>query len=146
VNRIVPMHHPFVPGGRPSERGMLYRNSSINMHARIAPIQNAQRTWKEGKIFALLMLPDQMFMAWTTLIAGSLACIVYFKTQPFSFNRHKHKWLQGGLNQHEMFQRNHEMSEIMEKHRSEVEATRKAIGGRPAVFNPPEGSSYRAAE
>jgi hypothetical protein len=133
---IVPMQHAFVPGGRPSERGMMYRNSNINRHCQIGPIQNAQRTWKESKIFAVLMLPDQIFAGTCLLFATSAAMLVLFHTQPFSFNRHKNKWLVGGLNQHEMFQRNEEMAIVLEKHRQELENTRKIIGGTPDIFKP----------
>lgn len=118
---------------------MLYRNSNINRHCQIGPIQNAQRTWKESKIFAVLMLPDQIFAGIGLVIATTAAMFVLFHTQPFSFNRHKNKWLVGGLNQHEMFQRNEEMSIVLEKHREELLNTRKLIGATPDVFKPVDG-------
>lgn len=136
---IVPMNHPFVVGGRPSERGMLYRNNNINRHCQIGPIQNAQRTLKESKMYMVLMLPDQIFFASTLLVATSAATFILWYTQPFSFNRHKNKWLMGGLNQHEMFQRNEDMSIVLEKHREEIRNTRQLAAAAAPQFSPVDG-------
>nr|CCC95586.1 unnamed protein product [Trypanosoma congolense IL3000] len=137
-----PYLHAFSPGSRPSEKGMLYRNSNMNAHARVASIQQAQRTHREGKIFLLLLVPDQIFLS-VALVGVSIAAVfLYFRQQPFSFNTHKQRWILGAINEHEFYQRNREMSAVLEAHQEAIEGTREVIGGCPEVFRPPEGSHY----
>lgn len=133
---MVPQHHGFVPGGRPSERGMLYRHTNINMYCRLGPIQHAQRTPLEGKIFLCLVFPDQILNSFMLLIVGSGVMWLMFRQQRFSWQTNKNHWMQGGMTQHELFQRNSDLTTIFEKHREELENTRKAIGGRPEIFQP----------
>lgn len=133
---IIPFQHGFVPGGRPSERGMLYRNNNINAHCRVSSIQNAQKTHKEGKIFLMLMVPDQIFFSVSLFGAALAGWLVLWRSQPFSFNTHKHKWIQGGLTEHEMYQRNREMDVILTKHREETAEARSKFS-TPAVLQPP---------
>ncbi|KEG09791.1 hypothetical protein DQ04_04631010 [Trypanosoma grayi] len=139
-----PYLHAFSPGARASEKGMLYRNNNMNAHARVASIQQAQRTHREGKIFLMLLVPDQIFFS--VLLAGVsiIAICLYFRQQPFSFNTHKQRWILGALNEHEFYQRNREMSQILDAHKEAIEGTREVIGKCPDVFSPPEGTQYKS--
>ncbi|KAG8348815.1 hypothetical protein ERJ75_001362400 [Trypanosoma vivax] len=137
-----PYLHAFSPGARASEKGMLYRNSNMNAHARVASIQQAQRTHREGKIFLMLLVPDQIFMSTVVVGASIIAIVLYFRQQPFSFNTHKQRWILGAINEHEFYQRNREMSAVLEAHQEAIKGTREVIGDRPAVFDPPKESLY----
>ncbi|ESL08094.1 hypothetical protein TRSC58_04210 [Trypanosoma rangeli SC58] len=141
-NGMKPYLHAFSPGARASEKGMLYRNNNMNAHARVASIQQAQRTHREGKIFLMLLVPDQVFLSATLVGITLIVIFVYFRQQPFSLNTHKQRWILGALNEHEFYQRNREMSLVLESHREAIEGTREAIGIRPAVFDAPQDGLY----
>ncbi|KAH9598164.1 hypothetical protein LSM04_005493 [Trypanosoma melophagium] len=141
---IKPYLHAFSPGARPSEKGMLYRNNNMNAHARVASIQQAQRTHREGKIFLMLLVPDQIFMSVFVACTAFVAIFFYFRQQPFSFNTNKQRWILGALNEHEFYQRNREMSLVFEAHKDAIEGTREVIGNRPEVFDPPVGTLYQS--
>ncbi|RNF14290.1 uncharacterized protein Tco025E_06023 [Trypanosoma conorhini] len=137
-----PYLHAFSPGARASEKGMLYRNNNMNAHARVAAIQQAQRTHREGKIFLMLLVPDQVFLSAALVGVTIIVIFIYFRQQPFSLNTHKQRWILGALNEHEFYQRNREMSLVLESHREAIEGTREAIGTRPAVFDAPQDGLY----
>ncbi|CBH18016.1 uncharacterized protein TEOVI_000433600 [Trypanosoma equiperdum] len=142
LRAIKPYLHAFSPGARASEKGMLYRNSNMNAHARVASIQQAQRTHREGKIFLMLLVPDQVFLSVVLVGVSLVAVLLYFRQQPFSFNTHKQRWILGAINEHEFYQRNREMSNVLAAHREAIEGTRDVIGDCPKVFEPPVGSHY----
>ncbi|EAN90480.1 hypothetical protein C3747_76g220 [Trypanosoma cruzi] len=141
-NGMKPYLHAFSPGARASEKGMLYRNNNMNAHARVASIQQAQRTHREGKIFLMLLVPDQIFLSAALVGVTLVVVFMYFRQQPFSFNTNKQRWILGALNEHEFYQRNREMSLVLEAHKSAIEGTREVIGKKPAVFDPPGGGLY----
>ncbi|AYU83702.1 hypothetical protein LdCL_360041700 [Leishmania donovani] len=133
-----PFLHAFSPGARASEKGMLYRNSYMNAHAQVASIQSTHRTRRERTIFLLLLLPDQVFMCIIVFATGCVAVAVLFRQQPFSTNLNKDRWLSGGMNPHEQYERNATMSQIFEMHKEAIDNTRAELT-RPQAFSAPSG-------
>ncbi|KAG5490219.1 hypothetical protein JKF63_00338 [Porcisia hertigi] len=138
TRHIKPYLHAFSPGARASEKGMMYRNSYMNAHAQVASIQNTHRTQRERTIFMLLLLPDQVFLTAVVVAAGIVAVAVAFRQQPFTTNVNKDRWLAGGMNPHEQYERNATMSQIFEMHKEAIDNTRAELT-RPDVFSAPSG-------
>lgn len=140
---IKPYLHAFSPGARASEKGMLYRNGYMNAHAQVSSLQPVQRTNRERAIFMMLLIPEQV-MAFM-MILGAIATVVVLtlRQQPYSANTVKDRWLAGGMNQHEQFERNATMDQIFDMHKQAVENTRAELT-RPVVFSPPEGYQSRS--
>jgi hypothetical protein len=133
-----PFLHAFSPGARASEKGMLYRNNYMNAHARVATIQKAQRTKLERKQYIMLLIPDQIFASLFVIGAAVVAFVLMMRQQPYGLNLPKNRWLSGGLNQHEQFERNDAMGRIFDMHKEAVDNTRSEIE-RPEVFRAPRG-------
>lgn len=143
LSHMKPFLHAFSPGARASEKGMLYRNNNMNAHARVASIQNAQRTNRESKIFLMLLVPDQIFAGMLCCGACIAAVVVMARQQPFFMNSHKQRWIVGGMNEHEFYQRNDEMGRIFDMHREAIQNSRTEVE-RPAVLTPPSGYSSQS--
>ncbi|KAG5464176.1 hypothetical protein LSCM1_00356 [Leishmania martiniquensis] len=133
-----PFLHAFSPGVRPSEKGMLYRNSYMNAHAQVASIPNTHRTFRERTIFTMLLVPEQVLITFMVVVTGCVAAAVLFRQQPFSTNMNKDRWLSGGMNPHEQYERNATMSQIFEMHKEAIDNTRAELT-RPEVFSAPTG-------
>lgn len=138
-----PFLHAFSPGTRPSEKGMLYRNNYMNAHARVSSIQNAQRTPRERKQFVTLLIPDQMMAAMVLTVTGLVALVLMMRQQPYQVNLPKNRWIGGGLNQHEQYERNDVMGKIFDMHKEAVDNTRSEIE-RPEVLRAPHGYESRS--
>lgn len=140
---IKPYLHAFSPGTRPSEKGMMYRNNYMNAHARVSSIQNAQRSNKERRQFVLLLIPDQVFAAYFVFATGLVALVLMMRQQPYSLNLPKNRWISGGLNQHEQYERNDSMGKIFDMHKEAVDNTRLELE-RPEVLRAPHGYESRS--
>ncbi|TPP42105.1 hypothetical protein CGC20_28235 [Leishmania donovani] len=86
----------------------------------------------------VLLLPDQVFMCVIVFATGCVAVAVLFRQQPFSTNLNKDRWLSGGMNPHEQYERNATMSQIFEMHKEAIDNTRAELT-RPQVFSAPSG-------
>ncbi|KAG5489492.1 hypothetical protein GH5_00365 [Leishmania sp. Ghana 2012 LV757] len=135
---IKPFLHALSPGARPSEKGMMYRNSYMNAHAQVASIPSTHRTQRERTTFLLLLMPDQVFISVMVIVTGCVAAAVLFRQQPFTTNMNKDRWLSGGMNPHEQYERNATMSQIFEMHKEAIDNTRAELT-RPEVFSAPAG-------
>lgn len=133
-----PYLHAFSPGRRSSEKGMLYRNNNMNMHARLAAIQQSQRTQWEAQTFMLLLIPDQVFFGAFLGCTTVVALILYYRATPYSSNTHKQRWYMGAMSEHEFYARNDEMGRIFDAH-AEQAANTRAEAPAPPVFTAPEG-------
>ncbi|KPA81322.1 hypothetical protein ABB37_03721 [Leptomonas pyrrhocoris] len=136
--RMKPFLHILSPGSRPSEKGMLYRNNYMNAHARVATIQEAQRTPRERQQLMMLTIPDQTMAFGVVMVTAMIAIILALRQQPYSVNMPKNRWMSGGLNQHEQYERNDEMGKIFDMHKEAVDNTRREIE-RPEVLRAPQG-------
>lgn len=136
VNRIVPFH-PFVVGGRPAERGFLYRDSQQNAYSRLQAVKDCQRTEEEARMKNWLHLPEVWTILYITGIGCSLVFIKWGSGMTLEWNAHKNRHVTGGMNWQEVWQRNQQMAEVFEYHREMIDATRKEFGPRPAIFDPP---------
>lgn len=134
---MVPYLHAFTPGCRPSEKGMLYRNNNMNMHARLASISPSQRTRWEGQTFLILMFPDQLFLMAGLGAATAIAMVLYTKASPYTNNTHKQQWYLGAMTEHEYYARNDEMGRIFDAH-AEQAANTRAEAQEPPVFTAPD--------
>lgn len=85
-----------------------------------------------------LLLPDQVFMTIIVFAVGCMAVGVLFRQQPFSTNLNKDRWLSGGMNPHEQYERNATMSQIFEMHKEAIDNTRAELT-RPQVLSAPNG-------
>ncbi|AIO02477.1 hypothetical protein LPMP_353400 [Leishmania panamensis] len=135
---IKPFLHAFSPGVRPSEKGMLYRNNYMNAHAQVASIPNTHRSYRERTTFLLLLIPEQIFLTIMILVTGCVAVTVVFRQQPFTTTVNKDRWLSGGMNPHEQYERNATMSQIFEMHKAAIDNTRAELT-QPEVFSAPSG-------
>lgn len=136
TKRIVPFH-PFVVGGRPCERGYLYRDSQMNAYSRIQAVKDVQRTEEEARMKQLIHLPDVYIMFY---LIGATCLVVFTKWgwgMTLEWNAHKNRHIQGGMNWQEVYQRNQQMSHVFQYHREMIDATRAEFGPRPAIFDPP---------
>ena len=140
---VVPFHN-FVVGGRPAERGLLYRDSHQNAYSRVQLISTLQRTEEEQRIYQFLRFPDQYLYFYTVIFVGLVGLMMWMPKHPLEYNAHRNKHVMGGFNHHEVWQRNQQMAEIFAYHQEMIEATRKEIGKRPAIFDPPKAGSAGA--
>lgn len=139
--RMIPYLHLFSPGGRASEKGMLYRNNNMNAFARVSQTQMAQRTPKEHTIYLTLMVPDQLFLALCALGGGIALMVISSRPYHFSQQLHKSRWFTGALNEHEFYQRNDEMGRIFAAHDEAIASIRDELV-QPEVFAAPD--QYRS--
>lgn len=133
-----PYLHAFSPGGRASEKGMLYRNNNMNMHARLASIQPSQRSQWERETLLLLLVPDQIFIVGFLWAVSVFTLVLYYRATPYSANTHKQKWMLGAMTEHEFYARNEEMGRIFSAH-AEQAANTRAEALTPPVFTAPAG-------
>lgn len=136
VCRIKPFVHVMAPARTASEKGYRYRSSNINMHARIASIAFSQRTRREGKVALMLMVPDQVFASFALCGLLTVTIVLLSQQHPFSANHSRQQWLAGTMSEHEFFQRNDEMTDIIAMHADEARNTLEGIG-MPEVFTAP---------
>lgn len=136
---MVPFH-PFVPGGRPAERGMLYRDSQMNAYTRIQAVAPQQRTEEEWRMHSFIALPEYYMYSYMMFFFGLIAVIRWLSMFVMERNLHKNRHLMGGFNYEEVWQRNDEMAQIFEYHRELIDKTREEFGPRPAIFDAPSVS------
>ncbi|EPY30002.1 hypothetical protein STCU_04285 [Strigomonas culicis] len=134
---IKPFLHALSPGARASEKGFLYRNSNQNAHARIASIQNCQRTYTENRAFGLLLLPDQMIGSALVCVLAIITLIVNAPNMLFGSGSTYDNRLSLTLSSHERFRRNEEMRLIFEDHKVRLDNGKEVAGPRPEVFSAP---------
>jgi hypothetical protein len=140
LRRMVPFH-PFVTGGRPAERGMLYRDSQQNAYTRVQSVAPQQRTEEEWRMHSFIALPEfYMYQYWIVFLSLIVVCRwLYMLTLERS--THKNRHLMGGFNYEEVWKRNTEMAQIFEFHREMIDSTLKEFGPRPEIFDPPTKGS-----
>ena len=141
MQRTTPKHmvplHAFVPG-RPSVRGFLYRQNHMNAFTRINAISWPQRTEEEYRLHNVLKLPEHYTYYYVFGAMVFFACYRLHTGHSTSRGTNRDFTIKGGVNQLELRKRNKEMAQIFELHREMVDTTRKQIGERPAVFDPPD--------
>lgn len=141
--RIKPYLHLFSPGARASEKGMLYRNGTMNAWARIASIPRIQQTSSESSQYTIACL--SIFYPVMIGLTGTciFALLLTWESQPFSSNMSKNRWNRGAYSEHDKFIRNSEMAEIIAMHAEEIANIRQQID-RPDVFTAPDGYISRS--
>ena len=142
VRFMVPFH-PFVPGGRPAERGMLYRDSQMNAYTRVQTVAPQQRTEEEWRLHSFVFLPEYYMYSYGLFLCGLIMVVRWLSMMTMERNTHKQtpRHLMGGFNYDEVWQRNQEMAQIFEFHREMIDNTRAEFGPRPEIFSPPTKGS-----
>lgn len=140
VSLIVPYMHQFVPGC-PKTRGLLYKQSNLNRYHRITAKNPTQRTWRDDSQYMMLMMPEVTFFGASTIGLGFTALYLMGQCFPSSKNGNGNDWQGGNLNDQEVYQRNAEMTEVINRHRTVIRQIREEIGAAPDVLRPQKDSS-----
>jgi hypothetical protein len=135
---MVPFH-PVVVGGRPSERGMLYRDSQQNSYTRVQAVAEQQRTEEEARMHSFLRLPELYLYQYFIGFFAFVTVVRWLYMFPLERNTHKQgaRHTMGAMNYDEVWKRNTEMAQIFAYHRDLIDTTRREFGPRPAIFDPP---------
>ncbi len=136
---VVP--HPFMPH-KPSERGFLYRPSFWNQYNRLNAMGHNQRTTEENRLLRATRYPDHQLMGYFCLVVGFSITTYWVMTKPLQMAVNRDRTLLGAMNQHELWKRNREMTQIFEYHRQLIDQTREQYAERPIIYEPPEAGGF----
>ena len=132
--------HPIIPGG-PTQRGLLYRPSHMNMYSRLQMIDWSQRTEEEARMYKWQVHPEQS----TLLVIGGLVLVsqtyycLFGNDEPKKLDRTR-RYHFDGMDEEEVWMRNWEMEKVFKQHKELIKETReKYAPNRPEVFDPPRG-------